>query len=208
MSDIKKYMDLAFITLWEKYLHTTKNILEETIKNGNQHMISHSWTYDANNKVTYTRWFSENSYEEATKWSDFNILVPTLFLFYHWIELILKGLLILQWKEFLANHKLSVLFSDIQNEKNSQITEILNKYLVSNNMVNLMKEFLANNNQTIDEFYIILRYPSSKDLEKIYHYTQLKYLEGELLPFVIQAKSDIDELLYQVVRQYDLEKQQ
>ena len=88
----KEKFNLArhFLTLSETYFFLVRNVLEENVKQGNLHL------------VTLDKEISEEEYDEMTKWSDFNIF-PILFNFYHGLELLMKGFLILT-----DNYKLKI----------------------------------------------------------------------------------------------------
>jgi hypothetical protein len=71
-------ISLHFLTLASKYLILVQNILNESIKIGNKHFVT------------------DGDYSENTRWSDFNIFIPTLFNFYHGLELLMKGLILIE----------------------------------------------------------------------------------------------------------------
>lgn len=61
---------ISFFTVSSQYLHTSKLLLEKMYEYENMHIIvtdDESWEY----------------YEEKTKYSDFNIILPVLFNLYH-----------------------------------------------------------------------------------------------------------------------------
>jgi hypothetical protein len=70
---------LGFLTLAMYYHNLAGNVLCK-IQESNPHIVVGSKGI-------------VDKYDEITKWSDFRVLIPTLFLFYHGLELQLKGLL-------------------------------------------------------------------------------------------------------------------
>jgi len=93
---------LHFLTLSFSYLSLVENVLNETINFGNEHLIL------SDHELLL------GEYEGRTKWSDFNIIVPTLYNFYHGLELLMKGLVILLGKEVDPKHNIGQLFSEIK----------------------------------------------------------------------------------------------
>jgi hypothetical protein len=99
-------------------------------------------------------------YEEKTKWNDFKIGVPVLFNYYHGLELLMKGLL----KEINVeprkkNHKLTEYYAQIIVHESKFTPEIINtlgQFLKKNNR---FEKFFTDNGGSVDDFYIMLRYP-------------------------------------------------
>ena len=193
MKKDKFYKGLSFLTLSSKYLHLVKNVANENIKKGNPHMI-------------FTKKILKNEeYDEMTKWSDYHISIPILFNFYHGLELLLKGFLILKENHTLkTDHHIERLFKEFKSshDKELKIISILDKYFI----IDLMPDFLANcmrnNNIQINNFYEFLRYPADKNFQNIYNYIDLKYKEREGLLFFLPRECDLDILLKEVVKLY------
>lgn len=64
----------SWISLSFNFLDTSKAILTENIKNRN------TWCMMSDTNIDF------NDYLEKTKWSDFNTLIPTMFVLLHGIE--------------------------------------------------------------------------------------------------------------------------
>jgi hypothetical protein len=176
------YLALSFLTLSQKYLSLVRSVSDENTKQGNPHIIGTEIpSYD---------------YEEATKWSDFNIGIPTLFNFYHGLELMLKGLLILKGDySFMGNHSLRGPFKEFKKiySGHNLIISILEEYLTINSMPDFLATCLKNNNVEIDKLYEFLRYPTDIKANKIYNYIDIKYKENKGLLFFrgLATKTDI-----------------
>jgi len=84
-----------------------------------------------------------DEYFEATKWSDFNTFVPSLFLLLHGLELLLKGMVIFIGKEIEANHKTKNLISVLESDSriNKEFLETVSKYVGENPSSKIMKDF-------------------------------------------------------------------
>lgn len=191
--DIEKYIDLAFLTIWGNYLHTVKNIFLETEKTGNARLIT---------RINQPQ-ILDKEYEEETKWSDFNVFLPTIFLFYHWIELMFKWLLKLQKKTFKSDHKISKLYREINcNEYNKEFVDVTKKYIIETENLPIVWNFLKENKQSIDKFYEVFRYPSTKDEKFIYNFLNLKYTEERGLRLTRQIIKDIDFIEKRIVTTY------
>ena len=193
MKKDKFYTGLSFLTLSIKYLHLVENVLNENVKRSNSHMMFRDKEITA------------EEYEEMTKWSDFNISNPVLFNFYHGLELLLKGFLLLRNDYVVkSNHHIEKLFEEFKEKhsKEQKIILILEKYL----KIDLMPEFLANclknNKIQIDNLYEFLRYPTDKNAQNVYDYIDLKYKEENGLYFFKCLASDLDILRREMVMLY------
>ena len=188
----------AFLSLAINYLHLIESVLGETIKQGNLHMLT------SNKNIT------QNEYIDKTKWSDFHILIPTLFNFYHGLELLMKGLVLLTDNEKIEpKHNFKKLLKRIKENKeiNESIKHILEKHILLDKLQSdYLKNFLIKNNLSVDELYIILRYPSNKNLDKIYKYTNLHYKEDRLLQYFKQTIEDSSNLRIESVKLYKIKK--
>jgi len=181
-----------FLTLSQAYFFLVRNVLEENIKQGNLHL------------VTLDKEISEKEYDEMTKWSDFNIF-PILFNFYHGLELLMKGFLILTDDYKLKiDHDLEKALDDFISYYQSQneIVQVLTKYLRSDSMPTLLSEWLYENEISISELYQFLRYPSDKKFEKEIDYSKLTYQEEKGKDLAINIVNDIKLLWPRVVKIY------
>lgn len=184
-------LQLSFLTLGIKYLHTAENILEELVASGNQHVV-------------FGDYGTSENYSEITKWSDFNVLIPTLFIFYHGVELVLKGLLLIakasSEEKIEANHNLEKLLSDIIEKYSEQdeLIKILKKYIHCNSKdtPELIAKLIETNDElkNIEDLYHALRYPSNKVLENAFNYSESKYKEKEGLKFAKDLIQDINRI--------------
>ena len=99
-------------------------------------------------------------YEEKTKWNDFKIGVPVLFNYYHGLELLMKGLLQeINVEPRKKNHKLTEYYAQIIVHESKFTVEIINtlgQFLKKNNR---FEKFFTDNGGSVDDFYIMLRYP-------------------------------------------------
>ena len=100
---------------------------------------------------TYT---TEQAFDAKIKYCDYSIIYSLLFLFYHWIELILKGFLLVLVEEDpetkkpdtkkIAHHNIIKLLKQFK-ENYSNEKDIINffeKYTIKNNMPSFLKVFL------------------------------------------------------------------
>lgn len=193
-------MGLSFLTLSIKYLYLAKNVSDENIKRGNPHMMS------GDKEIT------AEEYEEMTKWSDFNTSSPVLFNFYHGLELLLKGFLLLTNDYIIKpSYHIEELFEEFKEKysEEKKIISILEKYLKIDLMPDFLANCLKNNNIQIDNLYEFLRYPTDKNAQNIYDYIDLKYKEEKGLIFFKGLAGDLDVLGREMVKLYrEIEKQQ
>lgn len=191
---------LEFLTISSKYLITTQNIISEIIKSKNK------WIVLSDSK--------DIDYNDETKWSDFNTLIPTLFLLYHGIETIIKGLLLKNGKINLkTNHNLTEILclfkKEFKNEK--ELINVFDKYIIFNkkNSSKLIVSFIKNNPKIKNPeiLYNSLRYPTNTTFSIDFDYLPLKYKEEEILPSLKEIIDDVDNILKFSVKIYnDIEK--
>lgn len=183
----EKNLALHFLTLSEKYLSLVKNILQESIGSKNK------WNVPG---VT--------DYHDATKWSDFNIIMPVLFNFYHGLELLMKGLLISEGKDINATHSLGDLLKEIKRTTtiDKEITNIIENHIDETRINSQLSIFLKENNLSVDKLHMAFRYPSDNNFDLIYNFFSLKYHEDELLPYFEKIISDIKNLCGLSVKSY------
>lgn len=184
---------LLFLTLSNQYLHLVKNIVGENLKQGNLWLITSDEMFDI------------SKYNEMTRWSDFIIGTPVFFNFYHGLELLLKGLLLLR-KDYILkqNHHIDSLLNDFRNNytEAKEITCLLEKYLIMKSMPKFLSDCLIDNNIETNNLYEFFRYPFDKKLKREYDYSKLKYREKEGLKFFGEFLEDIGCLLKEEVRIY------
>src|SRR3989344_4796495 len=204
----KEIIDSSFLTLSQRYLHTAKNILEQIIDTGNQ------WAPALNNDNEDEMW---DQYFKVTKWSDFQTIIPTLFLFFHGLELLCKCLIFLADKDgyninnLNLNHDLKELYNKVEKiyGNNSELVNILKRYShLNQDTPSIIQDFIKRNPEIkdIQGFYQSLRYPSTRQLQTAYNYLPMKYKEKEGLPFAQELKNDIDTLLIQSTKIYRTKK--
>ncbi|MEX2411678.1 MAG: hypothetical protein WD607_09995 [Candidatus Paceibacterota bacterium] len=170
---------------WEigiQYLHITELVSNETYLQGNQnHFLSEA-------PIT------EKELSEETKWSDFNLVIPLLFNFYHGIEVLLKGFINLKEGSKTGGHNLSYLLTKFKKcYPNSSLIPLFEKYITIKKLPDLLAEFCEISSITIDDFYQALKYPESNQGEKYYHYS-LEYKGNKGINFFIELRNDINQI--------------
>lgn len=180
----KERLPLAYMTMGGKYLLLAENILQEMVSHDNPHIIA------TDNENIWDEYF------EKTKWSDFNIIFPTLFLFYHGIELTMKGLTSLLGFEISPNHKKDYLAQLEKNDElDKQILGIIKKYFDLSQLSGTpLSDWVTKNNLDVDNLYERLRYPTNKGLIGLTDDWPLKYKEQEMLPFAKMIINDSKQL--------------
>lgn len=114
--------DLSFWTYWvDSYLHTAQILFNE---------LKNKWT-----NLVYTSYepIGENDFKEYTKFDLRNTYLPVMFIFLHWLELVIKAILYKQNCKKISGHKLTALFQKLSNKNiNSNyitLKNILEKYI-------------------------------------------------------------------------------
>jgi hypothetical protein len=135
-------------------------------------------------------------YRQMTKWSDFRILIPTLFNFFHGIELILKAA---NYKITpplgQPNHKLTQLFAKFKSNypTSTELIRIFEKYIFPSAIdCKILNSFYASNKmEDSGQFYEVFKYPYSKNFQFDFDYSELRNLESDGTDFFMQIIKDI-----------------
>ncbi|WP_298306233.1 hypothetical protein [Flavobacterium sp.] len=171
------------------YFQLTRNCLEELIKSGNSNYLRTN--FDEN----ISKEDSDFALKEKTKWSDYNVIQPILFNFYHSLELLMKGIIVLKnGKNSDKSHNLEKLFFKVSKIGiNSPILlEKLEKYCLNekgNN--NPISKFLKTNDEKPSNYIHYLKYPFNLD-NKIFKYNDLRNLKQDGIEMAKEIMLDID----------------
>jgi hypothetical protein len=193
----KSYKILLFS---DKYIIMVKNTLEIAIKMENPYVnISNIG-------------FNEQASYEKTKYSDYSIIYPLLFLFYHWIELILKGFLLVLVEEDpdtkkpdtkkIAHHNVIKLLKQFKENYSTEkdIIIFFEKYTKKNNMPSFLKVFFNENKLSVKNYHGFFRYPLDKNFNIRYDYSSIKYTNRKGLIFFKELLEDIDRCLTPIIK--------
>ncbi len=173
---------LGFWTIGIQYLHLVQAVSNETHQQGNTHVV----ISDDNICV--------NEYQEQTKWSDHNLVIPLLFNFYHGLETILKGFCLAKRIAGRHTHKLSDLLTEFKtNYPGSDLIPLFEKYIVQANFPAILADFCTTSGITMDDYYQALKYPVSTRGQQYQHHP-LKYRESEGSAFFCELRDDIAEI--------------
>ena len=125
----------------------------------------------------------EDEYKRATRWTDFNTMVPTLFIFYHGCELLLKAILTLRGIEFEAKHDLKSFVARLPSTNiGYPVVPIVLKYIENgqDRPAFLKHFFFGNILSSTNLLYQALRRPeSNKELQ--FDLTFLEHNEDSIL---------------------------
>ena len=170
---------------WEigiQYLHLVEVVSNKISQKGNAN-------YSISDKP-----ISLSELEEETKWSDFNLVIPLLFNFYHGIEVLLKGFINLKKNSNSSGHNLSDLLKDFEKfYPKSSLIPLFEKYVETKKLPPILSEFCRASSITIDDYYQALKYPESTKGQKFYH-RSLEYKGADGVSFFIDLRNDIDEI--------------
>ena len=179
----------------DQYITMVTNTLEGAIKSGNPSVII------SDNII------SEEYLINKTKYCDYSIIISLLFLFYHWIELVLKGFLLVLVKEDadikrIAHHNVIKLLKEFKNNfpNEKDIINFFDKYTKKNNMPNLLKMFFNKNNLSVRNYYNFFRYPLDRNFNIKYDYSSIQYKNKEGLAFFEDLLKDINRYKKHIVK--------
>lgn len=193
----EKELALYFLTLSQKYLFLVQNILNETIKSGNLWFVHDSFNCAGLSHEEIVKKISLGN-DEKTKWNDSNVIIPTLFNFYHGIELLMKGFLFAnKIKLEKTDHNLEALLEKVNSIPNldKKLLTTFEKYILKDKITNqFLINFFDENELSPKSFFIILKYPTDKQFVKFYQYSSIYYKEKNLIPFLNEINLDIKEM--------------
>jgi len=153
---------LEFYRIGHQFLNSAKLLLEELIKSDNKNVII--------SDVEIT----ERDFEQATKYSDFNIMIPILFNYYHGLELIIKGALEQKGKLSKDRHNIDILVEKLKEEykDDSNFTKCVTEKI--DNSIIIISKF-ESDNKKINGFsiYEALRYPDNRSDDGLIKYSSL-----------------------------------
>jgi hypothetical protein len=178
---LEKFEAIRFFGLASNFWQLTLNVAVELIDRGNPSSMSYEgWD-----------WPSGEEYEEHTKWSDVNIIEPTLFNFYHGIELSLKSLILAKGCGLKSNHKLTSLLVEVKALYSSVgFISFYEKYIEQRNVPSIINDFCNESGMTMDLYYQSLKYPSStKGVE--FKHTSLKALGDDGVSLFQEISKDL-----------------
>ena len=169
----------------DQYITMVKNTLEMAIKDGNPSV------------VISKDFISEKYFINKTKYCDYSIIICLLFLFYHWIELVLKGFLLAKENidiKKITHHNVEKLLEEFKNNffKEKDIITFFEKYTKKDNMPIFLKKFFNKNNLSVGNYYDFFRYPLDKNFNFEYDYSSIKYTDEEGLAFFKNLLKDIN----------------
>jgi hypothetical protein len=137
----------------------------------------------------------EKRLNEIFKRNDNSLGVPLMFNFYHGLELFMKGLLELENISLdKTDHNLKDLYKIIkENEAHftPSLLRVLKKHICEASSYN---PFFKDNGITVNQFYLGLKYPQSKDGSKKYKYLSIRGKEEETLKIYLAMNGAINEL--------------
>lgn len=157
-------------------------------------------------------YITEQTFDAKTKYCDYRIIYPLLFLFYHWMELVLKGFLLVLVKENpetkkpdiekIAHHNIIKLLKQFK-ENYSNEKDIINffeKYTIKNNMPSFLKVFFDKNKLSVKNYYNFFRYPLNKNFDITCDYSSIKHTNKKGLIFFEDLLKDIDRCLPRIIK--------
>lgn len=182
-----------FLLAGESYLHTSKLLLDKICENKNE------WIVISDKEIQWSE------YERRTAYSDFNILVPTLFNLYHGLELLIKGMISLYDEDFDTIHLLDKLFKKLKSldQSGNEYISILSKYVEMPLGIIFLKDYVQDEEiGSVNELYMSFRYPADKNFLKINEYFHLRYRGAEIISEINEISMDITRLVIGTVKVY------
>lgn len=184
----KRIIAVRHFDLATNFFHLVEAVLKETITKGNMQNYVGPPIEDI-----------QKVYKQMTNWSDFRVIIPIFFNFFHGLELNLKGINYLTEIPSAnnINHKLSDLFEIFKENHSNQTTliDIFNYYIFPNTSCEILKTFYETN-EILDssQFYEIFKYPYTKKIGKSFDYKDIRNLGEKGIYFFQKIIDDIDKI--------------
>lgn len=180
-----------FWSYGRKYWNVTEVVCKGIAKNKNRSMVFSDLPSNA------------KAFRRQMLWNDYSMIVPLLFMFYHGMELMLKGFAVLHVKGIpKTNHEISELFKAFKENypAETRLHCLFGKYIDDRYaMPEILKSFFDNNHMNVNRFYESLRYPFSRSMETFETHS-LKYQGSTGVPFFRQLQKDIAEICKNIIR--------
>lgn len=182
---------LEFYKLGHQFLNSSKVLLEKLVENDNRQVVISNFD------------ITEEYYNEQTKYSDFNIIIPILFNYYHGLELIIKAALEQVGKLEKDGHNIESLINKLKKaykEDEYFINCIIEKI---DKPIQIVNKFKTDNNK-IDAFsiYEALRYPDNKSTDGLINYESLLYNGNIIIDDCREIIQNIENIKIATVRKY------
>lgn len=143
-----------------------------------------------------------DKFQDRIAWSDHIVGVPTLFNFYHGIELMLKGTLQFKGSEG-TGHKLTALVDELESFlSDDEFLTLIKSYTKNIPEESIIHKFNQRNEVSIDDWYQSLKYPESTR-NNLYSHQDLQFGGENTLPFWDKLSKDSLELI-RLARSYTL----
>jgi len=155
---------------------------------------------------------TNQAFNNKIKYCDYSIIYPLLFLFYHWMELVLKGFLIVLVKENpktkktdikkIAHHNVIKLLKQFKENYTDEkdIINFFEKYTIKNNMPSFLKIFFDKNKLSVKNYYNFFRYPLNKNFDITCDYSSIKHTNKKGLIFFEDLLKDINRYKKHIVK--------
>ena len=181
---------LKFYKVGHQFLNSAIILLENLVQSKNKKFVISEYE------------ITEDEYKENTKYSDFNIIIPVLFNYYHGLELIIKGALEQVGKLGRDRHDIISLSNRLKEEYKEDekfANCIIEK--IDNPIINISK--FKEDNENIDAFslYEALRYPDNPKGQLI-NYNSLIFNGENVILGYQEIVKNIKEIKINTVKKY------
>jgi len=167
-----------------QYLDLSENVSNLISESGN------NWVY-IQDGINFKD--MEDEYRKATKWTDYNQGIPVLFNFYHGIEVLLKGFLVVEGVS-TRGHTLSTIFDRANaTHPHAEFLRLIEKYLYKDKLPIIIREFIDETSISIDDWYQAFKYPEST-CGTVYAHNKLQFQTENGAEFYGELANDIHEI--------------
>lgn len=171
-ADLFSAMPIDYWLLGAQYLQLAEASCNELVASKNAHFVTEAG-----------RLPSATDYKEKTKWSDHTVGIAVLFNYFHGIEVILKGFIVLAGDAVPRHHKLTALLSDFEAKfPESTVANLIRSSTIEQDVDTPLGRFFQINEISVDAWYEALKYPESNK-GQLFSHNALKFGGENVIPF-------------------------
>ncbi len=115
--------------------------------------------------------------KNKSHWDEKLCLLPTLFCFYHAIELLLKGHAIKNGQAIKSKHNILTIYTSNTDYFSKSFKRILDRYLILEKMSTDLSMFFTGNKINVEKYFELFKFPESITNKTFQHFIDIRLSE-------------------------------